>query len=109
MQPPVSYDGCDEFIEVHLELVLAHSMIGSNQPLLEVSNRPIRKWDCGVRTFSQSRPKWLVPDDMFKSSLYKTGETFEPVRMDRGPRCDMLDKKRHSVVRDAGMEKRMSC
>ena len=64
----------DEFIEVHLELVLAHSMVGSNQPLLEVSNRPIRKWDCGVRTFSQSRPKWLVPDDMFKSSLYKTGQ-----------------------------------
>ena len=35
----------DEFVEVDLELRLAHSVIGADKPLLEVSNSAIREWD----------------------------------------------------------------
>ena len=59
----------NEFIEVNLQLVLAHSVVGSNEPLLEVSDRPIGKRDCGLCTFAQLRSKRLVSNDMFKAGL----------------------------------------
>ena len=42
----------DEFVEVDLELGLAHSVVGADQPLLEVSNGPIGEWDSGLRAFA---------------------------------------------------------
>src|ERR1017187_9773056 len=33
----------DELIEIDLQLVAAHSMIGSGEPLLEIANGPIRQ------------------------------------------------------------------
>jgi len=33
----------DEFIEVNLELIAAYPVIGSDQPLLQLANRPIRQ------------------------------------------------------------------
>jgi len=42
----------DEFVEVDLELVLADSVVGADQPLLEVSNGPISEWDSGLRAFA---------------------------------------------------------
>jgi len=59
----------DEFIEVNLKLVLAHSVVGSDQPLLQVSNRPIGKRDSGLRAFAQLRPERLATGDRFKTSL----------------------------------------
>jgi len=41
----------DEFVEVYLELGLAH-VVRANEPLLEVANGSIGKWDGGLRTFS---------------------------------------------------------
>jgi hypothetical protein len=43
----------DEFVEVNLKLVLAYSVVGSDQPLLQVSNSPIRKWHGRLRAFAQ--------------------------------------------------------
>ena len=43
----------NEFVEVNLELGLAHSVVGADQPLLEIANCPIGKWDSGLRTFAQ--------------------------------------------------------
>ena len=85
----------DEFIEVDLELVLAHSVVGADQPLLEVANRPIGKWDSGLRAFSQLRSERLVASDMFKAGLRQTRETFEAVRIDGGTRCNVLGEERH--------------
>jgi hypothetical protein len=42
----------DEFVEVYLELGLAHTVVRANEPLLEVANGSIGKWDGGLRTFS---------------------------------------------------------
>ena len=41
-----------EFVEVDLELVLAHSVVGADQPLLEVPNGPIGEWDSGLRALA---------------------------------------------------------
>jgi len=50
----------DEFIEVYLELGLAHTMVGANEPPLEVANRSIGKGDSGLRTSSKFRAERLV-------------------------------------------------
>jgi hypothetical protein len=62
----------DEFIQVNLQLVLAHSVIGSDEPLLEVSNSPIGKRDGGLCAFTQLRSEGLVMNDMFEASCYET-------------------------------------
>jgi hypothetical protein len=42
----------DEFVEVRLELGLAHSVIGPDQPLLKVADSPVSQWDSGLRAVS---------------------------------------------------------
>jgi hypothetical protein len=59
----------DEFVEVDLELCLAHSVVGADQPLLEVANGSIRKWDSGLHAFAQLRPQGLVANHMLKAGL----------------------------------------
>ena len=59
----------NEFIQVNLQLVLAHPVIGSNQPLLQVADRPVGKRDSGLSAFAQLRPEGLATGDMFKTGL----------------------------------------
>jgi hypothetical protein len=42
----------DEFVEVYLELGLTHTVVGADEPLLEVADGSIGKWNGGLRTFS---------------------------------------------------------
>jgi hypothetical protein len=62
----------DEFVEVNLEVGLAHSVVSADQPLLQVANRLIRKRDSGLYAPAQLRPDRLVANDMFKASLQQT-------------------------------------
>jgi hypothetical protein len=57
MRLRASCDGCVEtrIVEVNLELGLAHSVVGANQPLLEIPNRTIGKWYGGLRPPAQLR------------------------------------------------------
>ena len=77
----------DKFIEVYLELGLVHSVVGANEPPLEVANGSIGKEDSGLRTFSKFRAERLDASDMFIAGLNETGETLEAVRIDGGTRC----------------------
>jgi hypothetical protein len=43
----------DEFIEINLELIAAHAMIGSVQPLLQVANGAVRQRHHRLRAFAQ--------------------------------------------------------
>ena len=70
-------------------------MVGADQPLLEVANRPIGKGYSGLRAFAQLRPEGWVASDMFKAGLRQTGETLEAVRIDGGTGCDVLGEEHH--------------
>ena len=83
----------NELIEVNLELRLTHSVVGTDQPLLEISNGPIGKWDNRPRTFAQLRSEWLRAGDVLEPGLRETREAFETVRVNRGTGCDVLGKK----------------
>jgi hypothetical protein len=48
-----------ELIEVHLEFGLAHTVIGADEPLLQVASRSIGKRDGRFRALSQFRAKRL--------------------------------------------------
>jgi hypothetical protein len=42
----------NELVEVRLQLSLTHTVVGADEPLLEVANGSIGKWNGGLRTFS---------------------------------------------------------
>jgi hypothetical protein len=42
----------DEFVEVYLEWGLTHTVVGADEPLLEVAKGSIGKWNGGLGTFS---------------------------------------------------------
>jgi hypothetical protein len=66
----------DEFIEVYLELGLAHTVVRANEPLLEIAYGSIGKGNGGLRTFSQFRAQRLDASDVFKAvCLAKTSYT----------------------------------
>jgi len=62
----------DEFIELYLELGLAHTVVGANGPPLEVANGSIGKRDGGLRTFSHCRADRLDASDMFEAGINET-------------------------------------
>jgi hypothetical protein len=84
----------DEFLEVYLELGLTYAVVGADEPLLEVANGSIGKWNGGLRTFSQLPAERLDASDMFEASLNQTDETLEAVRIDGGARCNVPGKYR---------------
>jgi hypothetical protein len=82
----------DEFVEVHLELGLAHTVVGADEPLLEVANGSIGKWYGRLRTFSQLRAERLCASNMFKAGFNETREALEAVRIDCGTVCNAPGK-----------------
>src|ERR1017187_6849899 len=56
----------DEFIEVYLKLIAAHTVVGSDQPLLEVAHRAVRQKYHGLRSFAQVDLPRLVPRHVFE-------------------------------------------
>lgn len=80
----------DELIEIDLELALANAVMGADQPLLQVADRPIGKGDGGVRTLTQFCPKRLDSGDVLKAGLLETFEALEAIRIDRRTECNIF-------------------
>jgi hypothetical protein len=72
----------DEFVEIDLELRLAHSVVGADQPFLEVSNGAIGKWDRRLRAFTEFGSQRLIAGDMFEPGFRETLKALEAVRVD---------------------------
>ena len=80
----------DEFIEVYLELIAAHTVVGSDQPLLQVSNSAIGKRDSRLRALTQFGTQWLSAGDMFEPRIRETIKAFEAIRVDGRAGRDVL-------------------
>lgn len=83
----------DEFVKVDLELGFAHTMVGSDQPLLEVADGPVGKRDNGLRAFSQLRAEGLGPNDMFVADLRQARKALETVSVDGGTGFNVLGQE----------------
>jgi hypothetical protein len=83
----------DEFVEVDLELRLAHSVVGADQPFLEVSNGAIGKWDRRLRALTKFGSQRLSAGDMFEPNFRETLKALEAVRVDGRSGSDVLDEE----------------
>ena len=80
----------DEFIEINLELIAAHTVMGSDQSLLEVANRPVRQRHDRLRAFPQFDPQRLAARHVLKARLLQSAEAFEAVGIYRATGCHIL-------------------
>ena len=69
----------DEFIKISLELMPAHAVMGSEQPLLQVANGAVCQMHGGLRAFVQVRPRRLSAGHMAESSFLQSPEAPEAV------------------------------
>lgn len=67
-----------EFIQVNLELIATHTVMGPQQPLLEIANGPVRQRHYGFRAFSQVRPR-LAARHVLKASLFQPSKALQSV------------------------------
>ena len=49
----------DELVQVHLELLLAHSVVGSDEPLLEIADRAVCKGNRRLGALPERHPSGL--------------------------------------------------
>jgi hypothetical protein len=80
----------DEFVEVDLELSFTHSVVGADQPLLEISNSAIGKWDSRFRAFTECGSQRLSAGEMFDPSFRETLKALEAIGVDGRTGKDVL-------------------
>jgi len=77
---------------------LAHTVVGSNEPPLEVAYGSIGKGDGGLRTFSKFRAEWLDASDISQSRLNEPAKLLMAVRIDGVNQCTVPGKHRGMIV-----------
>jgi hypothetical protein len=60
-----------EFIQINLKLVAADTVVSPEQPLLEITNCPIRQRHHGLRAFWQFSSQWLDASHMVEAGLFQ--------------------------------------
>ena len=80
----------DEFVEVNLELRFAYSVVGADQPLLEVPDSAIGKWYSRLRAFPERGSQRLSASDMFEASFRETLKALEAIGVDGRSGRDVL-------------------
>jgi hypothetical protein len=68
----------NEFIQVHLKLALAHSVVSSDQPLLKISDGPIGKWHNRGCAFAQLGAEGLDARHVLEPGLRQAREALRP-------------------------------
>ena len=69
----------DEFIQIDLELITAHAVIGSDQPLLQIANRSVCQRNYRFGALPQLDSQRLGARHVFVTSLVQPGEALETV------------------------------
>ena len=80
----------DEFIEINLELIAAHTVMRSDKPLLQIASRLIRQGHDRLRAFPQLDPPGLAARHVLKARLLQSAEAFEAVGIYRATGCHIL-------------------
>ena len=94
----------DEFIKISLELMAAHAVMGSEQPLLQVADGAVGQRHRGLRAFVQVRSRRLRAGHMAESSFVQSTKAPEAVGVNARTRCYVLSQERDegfaSEIRD---------
>lgn len=96
----------NKLIQINLELIPAYTVMGSDQPLLQVADGPIGEWHHRFRAFAKVALQGLGARNMSETCLFKAGEALEPIRVNDGVRGHVLfqksQKRRALEIRDDG-------
>jgi hypothetical protein len=74
-------------------LRLAHSVVGADQPFLEVSDGVIGKWDRRLRALTEFGSQRLSAGDVFEPDFRKTLKALKAIRVDGRAGRDVLVKE----------------
>src|SRR5260370_30329136 len=74
----------DEFVEIDLELIAAHTVISSDQPLLQVADRAVCQRHHGLCAFTKVDSQRLAARHVLEPSFLQPSEAFETVGVYRG-------------------------
>jgi len=88
----------DEFIKVNLELISAHAVIGSDQPLLEIADGAVCQRQYGLRTFPQIDSQGLDARHMLESGFLQPRKAFEAVIVYGRTRHHILFQKNREAL-----------
>lgn len=80
----------DKFIEVHLELIPAYTMMRSDQPLLQVANRAVSQRHHRFGAVAHIRSPRLNACHVLEPSVLQAAEAREAVSVYRGTRSHIL-------------------
>ena len=69
----------DEFVEINLELITAHAMIGSDQPLLQVANGAVCQRHYRLGPSAQLDSQGLTARYVLEPSFVQPGEALEAI------------------------------
>ena len=89
----------DELVEVDLELSAADSMVGTDQPLLQVAHSAVGQRDDRFRALPQLSSLWLCAGDVGIAGFLQASERLEAVCVERRAGSDVLCDE--GVQRDA--------
>src|SRR5580692_2137246 len=82
-----------EFIQVNLELIATHTVMGPQQPLLEIAHGPVRQRHYGLRALPQVRWPRLASGHVVKASFFQPSKAFQPVGVHSGTWLHVVFKK----------------
>src|SRR6266700_4954315 len=79
----------NELVQIHLQLRAADTVIGADQPVLEIPDRAVRQRHDRDGTLVQGGSQRLLEGDMFEACV-QASESPEPVGVDRRAWRDVL-------------------
>src|ERR1700722_2439461 len=88
----------DELIQINLELSPAHTVVGADQPLLEVANGAIGQRYRRFRTLAQFRSQGLSARDVLETGFGETRKALEAIRVDGRAGRDVLGEEREDCL-----------
>src|SRR6266705_2068084 len=107
MRPSAASAGCDERrtpSRYTWSLLLAHSVVGSDQPLLEVADRAVCKGNRRLGTLPERRPSGLDACHMLVACFLQADIALQSVGIDSGARCHIFlekgQQRRRPEIRD---------
>ena len=68
-----------ELIQINLELIAADTVVGTDQPLLEIANGAVCQRHHGLRAFAQIDPERLITGQVPKSGFLQSCEALQSV------------------------------
>src|SRR5207248_8670063 len=98
-----------EFIQVNLELIATHTVMGTQQPLLEIADGSVCQRHYGLRAFPQVPWPRLAARHVLKASLFQSSKALQSVGVYSGTRLYVVFKEAQQSLFSEVRDHRHAC